>query len=53
MAYRPITGTAITVSIGIARATKGDVSAAGERFCEHLRKVTGGLRAGALQRGKK
>jgi DNA-binding transcriptional LysR family regulator len=53
LAYRPITGNPITVSIGIARATKGDVSAAGEQFCDHLRKVTRGLRAGTLQRAKK
>jgi DNA-binding transcriptional LysR family regulator len=39
--YRPVTGTTELVSIGIARATKGDVTAAGEKFCEVLRKNFG------------
>jgi DNA-binding transcriptional LysR family regulator len=38
--YRPLTGTAETQSVGIARATKGDVTPAGEKFCEILRRLT-------------
>lgn len=37
--YRPLTEVSETFSIGIARATNGDVTPAGERFCEVLRKV--------------
>jgi DNA-binding transcriptional LysR family regulator len=39
--YRPLTGTTEVLSVGIARATKGDVTPAGERFCEILRKISG------------
>jgi LysR family transcriptional regulator, benzoate and cis,cis-muconate-responsive activator of ben and cat genes len=38
--YRPLTGTAEVLSVGIARATKGDVTPAGEKFCEILRKTS-------------
>ena len=38
--YRPLTGTTETVSVGIARATKGDVTPAGEKFCEILRRTS-------------
>ena len=38
--YRPLTGTTEVQSVGIARATKGDVTPAGERFCEILRKIS-------------
>jgi DNA-binding transcriptional LysR family regulator len=38
--YRPVTGTTELVSIAIARATKGDVTPAGEKFCEILRKTS-------------
>ena len=38
LVYRPLTGTTATVSVGIARATKGEVTPAGERFCEILRR---------------
>jgi DNA-binding transcriptional LysR family regulator len=38
--YRPLTGTTETVSVGIARATKGDVTPAGEKFCEVLRQTS-------------
>ena len=41
--YRPLTGTTEAQSVGIARATKGDVTPAGEKFCEILRKVSRGL----------
>jgi DNA-binding transcriptional LysR family regulator len=40
--YRPLTGTTEVLSVGIARATKGDVTPAGERFCEILRKISNG-----------
>src|SRR6266567_4633665 len=40
--YRPLTGTTEVGSVGIARATKGDVTPAGERFCEILRKTSDG-----------
>jgi hypothetical protein len=33
--YRPIGGKAASVPIGIASATKGDVTSAGEIFCEN------------------
>jgi len=39
--YRPLTGTTEALSVGIARATKGDVTPAGEKFCEILRKTSG------------
>src|SRR5207237_2170704 len=39
--YRPLTGTTEVASVGIARATKGDVTPAGEKFCEILRKIVG------------
>ena len=38
--YRPLTGTTETVSLGIARATNGDVTRAGEKFCEVLRQTS-------------
>ena len=38
--YRPLTGTTEAQSVGIARATKGDLTPAGERFCEILRKIS-------------
>jgi hypothetical protein len=38
--YRPLTGTMETQSVGIARATKGDVTPAGEKFCEVLRQTS-------------
>ena len=40
--YRPLTGTTEVGSVGIARATKGDVTPAGEKFCEILRKISHG-----------
>jgi DNA-binding transcriptional LysR family regulator len=40
--YRPLTGTTEVLSVGIARATKGDVTPAGEKFCEVLRKNSNG-----------
>lgn len=38
--YRPLAGVEWAVSIGIARAKNGDLTPAGERFCEILRKVS-------------
>jgi DNA-binding transcriptional LysR family regulator len=38
--YRPITGTTQTASVGIARAAKGEVTPAGEKFCEILRQTS-------------
>jgi len=38
--YRPLTGTAEAQLVGIGRATKGDVTPAGERFCEILKKIS-------------
>ena len=43
--YRPLTGTTETQSVGIARATKGDVTPAGEKFCEILRQISRGADA--------
>ena len=40
--YRPLTGTTEVQSVGIGRATKGDVTPAGEKFCEILRKISRG-----------
>ncbi len=40
--YRPLTGTKEEMSVGIARPTKGDVTPAGEKFCEILRKTSNG-----------
>jgi DNA-binding transcriptional LysR family regulator len=38
--YRPLTGTTETQSVGIAHATKGNVTPAGEKFCEILRQIS-------------
>ena len=43
--YPPLTGTTKVASVGIARASKGDVTPAGEKFCEILRKVSNGANA--------
>ncbi len=40
--YRPLTGTTEVGSVGIARTAKGDVTPAGEKFCEILRKTSDG-----------
>ena len=50
--YRPVSGTTESVSIGIARATKGDLTPAGEKFCEILRKISNGATAAKSNRGK-
>jgi DNA-binding transcriptional LysR family regulator len=41
--YRLLAGTTDAQAVGIARATKGDVTPAGEKFCELLRKICRGL----------
>ena len=41
--YRPLSGATDAQPVGIARATKGDVTPAGERFCEILRRISRGL----------
>jgi LysR family transcriptional regulator, benzoate and cis,cis-muconate-responsive activator of ben and cat genes len=40
--YRPLAGTTAIQFVGIARATKGDVTPAAEKFCEILRKISSG-----------
>jgi DNA-binding transcriptional LysR family regulator len=40
--YRPLAGTTEIQFVGIARATTGDVTPAGEKFCEILRKLSRG-----------
>jgi hypothetical protein len=43
--YRPLAGTTEMSSIGIARAKHGDVTPAGEKFCEILRRIAKGTSA--------
>ena len=50
--YRPVTGTTESVSIGIARATKGDVTPAGEKFCEILQKTSDGAPTAKAKPGR-
>ena len=50
--YRPLTGTRETLSVGIARATKGDVTPAGEKFCEILRKTLDGASTAKAKPGR-
>jgi len=38
--YRPLTGMTEPFPVGIARVTNGDVTPAGEKFCEILRQVS-------------
>jgi DNA-binding transcriptional LysR family regulator len=40
--FRPIAGSREEIPVGIARAKNGDVTPAGEKFCEILRKVSKG-----------
>jgi DNA-binding transcriptional LysR family regulator len=40
LVYRPLTGTTEAQVVGIARAAKGDVTPAGEKFCEILRQIS-------------
>ena len=41
--YRALSGATEAQAVGIARAAKGDVTPAGEKFCEILRKISRGL----------
>jgi len=38
--YRPLTGVTEVLAVGIVRVRKGDLTPAGEKFCETLRKVS-------------
>src|SRR5262245_55707024 len=42
LVYRPLRGTTEIQLVGMARATEGDVTPAGERFCEILRQISRG-----------
>ena len=42
LSYRPLAESTELQSVGIARAAKGDVTPAGEKFCEILRKISQG-----------
>src|SRR5262245_20148077 len=48
--YRPLTRATETQLVGIARATKGDVTPAGERFCEIVRQISRGISKPKLKR---
>jgi DNA-binding transcriptional LysR family regulator len=50
--YRPLTGTTESVSIGIARATNGEVTTAGEKFSEILRKTLDGATTAKAKPGR-
>lgn len=43
LCYRPVTGIAEVVPVGIVRARNGDVTPAGEKFCAILRKIAKGM----------
>jgi len=47
LAYRPLAGINDLIPVGIARAKSGDVTPAGEKFCEILRKVSKGADGGS------
>src|SRR5262245_7717664 len=49
LVYRPLKGTTEGQTVGIARAVKGDVTPAGEKFCEILRQVSRGATKSAEQ----
>jgi hypothetical protein len=38
--YRPLTVTSEVAAVGVARATKGNVTPLGEKFCEVLRQTS-------------
>src|SRR5437870_7038566 len=50
--YRPLTGTTEVASVGIARASKGDVTPAGEKFCEILRRISDEATASKSKRAR-
>jgi DNA-binding transcriptional LysR family regulator len=43
LVHRPIAGSREVIAVGIARAANGDVTPAGEKFCEFLRKISRGI----------
>lgn len=43
LVYRPLSNSTESQAVGIARATQGDVTPAGEKFCEMLRAVSANL----------
>jgi DNA-binding transcriptional LysR family regulator len=43
LVFRPIIGVSDEIPVCIARATNGDVTPAGEKFCEFLRKISKGI----------
>ena len=47
--YRSLTGATEMQSVGIARARRGEVTPAGERFCEILRQISRGTTAAKLK----
>jgi len=49
---RQLAGTTEMQSVGIARATKGDVTPAGEKFCEILRQISSEAIAAKSKRAK-
>ncbi|HEV7402350.1 MAG TPA: LysR family transcriptional regulator [Chthoniobacteraceae bacterium] len=51
LVYRPLTGTTEVGSVGIARAAAGDLTPAGERFCEILRQVSRGPTTAQAKQG--
>ena len=42
LVYRPLVGVTEMIAVGIARARNGDLTPAGEKFCEALRKLAKG-----------
>jgi DNA-binding transcriptional LysR family regulator len=44
LSYRPLAESTELQSVGIARAVNGDVTPAGEKFCEILRKIAQGMK---------
>jgi len=52
LVYRPLTGTMEAQAVGIARAAEGDVTPAGEKFCEILRQISSEATAAKPRRGK-
>ena len=48
--YRPLTGTSEVAAVDVARATKGNVTPAGEKFCEVLRQTSIQMNKSGLRR---
>ena len=48
LVYRPLTGTNEALSVCIARAKNGDITPAGETFCDVLRKISKSLKPPAF-----